>query len=173
MPRPQPGQEVFLGPGPSSLTTQPPTNTPYGGRAVCDPSDPPFHRSPAGSKETQLIPPGAPTPVLHLPRDTSQTDSSLCPFWAAPFSAATVGGGPGLPETEAAEGRVGLPPGSLSPPLSVPPSHLQEPLLASQSPQCLPAALALVITRDSLYRGLLSLMWDLPNINVQPKGVGF
>ena len=106
---------------------------------------------PVGSKETQPIP-GAPIPGLHLPGDTSQAHSSLRPFWTAPFSPATVGGGPGPLQTRAADGGVGLPLESLSPHFSVPLSLLQEPVLTSQSPQCLPAALeALVVTRDSLY----------------------
>lgn len=65
-------------------------------------------------------PPGAPIPGLHLPGDRSQSHSSLRPFRTAPFSPATVGGGPGPLQTRAEDGGAGLPLESLCPHFSVP-----------------------------------------------------
>lgn len=144
-----------------------------GGRAVCNHSDLPFHRSPAGSKKTQDVPPDPPISVLDLPRDTSQTDARLCPFWAAPFSATTVMGGSGQLETKQHAGWVSQlqqsSPPSAAPPTPATPFYTPNPPprtspLFPESPisSCNPGSGG---HKGLSTQGLLGLMWDLPNID--------
>ena len=111
-------------------------------------------------------PPGAPIPGLHLPGDRSQSHSSLRPFRTAPFSPATVGGGPGPLQTRAEDGGAGLPLESLCPPGTCP--YFPKSPVPSCSPGGASGHKALIILSS------FCLMWgDLPQINAQPKGIGF
>lgn len=81
---------MFLGPGPPFLTTPPPTRILYGVRAVWDHSDPTLPTGTQMGGTRPSLPPYAPIPVPHPPRDKSQTNSPMCSFWATPFSAAAL-----------------------------------------------------------------------------------
>lgn len=85
MSRPHPGQEVFLGPGPSFLTTHPQRGYFMGPGRCGTTQTPPFQRGPRWEERGPACP-----HMLPFLSSIHPGTKALCSFWATPFSAAAL-----------------------------------------------------------------------------------